>query len=221
MSMSMFEVTRRPHAYNVAGGFVHDRGIESGNRVEHELPRHEKIRFRRDEIADLATLPSAAGLRSRADPAEATGAQARRRGIAAWRSLAALIRCLVLAVLRVSMRSASSASARKGCASRPRRPSRRSPAWTSTPRSDRRASPSTASRFLALEVRDVSLKRAADGAELIDAGLRPLRGALPAAAVRQCPAVQRRALRRAHHRGGVCPTRTARTGRRRCATRKA
>ena len=32
---------------------------DTENRVERELPKHEKIRFRRNEITDLATLPSA------------------------------------------------------------------------------------------------------------------------------------------------------------------
>lgn len=33
----------------------------TGHRVDQEVPRHEKIRFRRDEITDLGTMPSAAG----------------------------------------------------------------------------------------------------------------------------------------------------------------
>lgn len=40
-------------------GFVHDEFVTTEYCLDQEEPQHEKIRFRRDEITDLATLPSA------------------------------------------------------------------------------------------------------------------------------------------------------------------
>ena len=40
-------------------GFVHDEFVTTEDCLDQEDPQHEKIRFRRDEITDLATLPSA------------------------------------------------------------------------------------------------------------------------------------------------------------------
>lgn len=40
-------------------GFVHDEFVTTEDCLDQEEPRHEKIRFRRDEITDLAKLPSA------------------------------------------------------------------------------------------------------------------------------------------------------------------
>lgn len=40
-------------------GFVHDEFVTTEDYLDQEDPQHEKIRFRRDEITDLAKLPSA------------------------------------------------------------------------------------------------------------------------------------------------------------------
>lgn len=40
-------------------GFVHDEFVTTEYCVDQEQPQHEKIRFRRDEITDLGTFPSA------------------------------------------------------------------------------------------------------------------------------------------------------------------
>lgn len=40
-------------------GFVHDEFVTTEDCLDQEDPQHEKIRFRRDEITDLAKLPSA------------------------------------------------------------------------------------------------------------------------------------------------------------------
>ena len=40
-------------------GFVHDEFVTTEDCLDQEEPQHEKIRFRRDEITDLARLPSA------------------------------------------------------------------------------------------------------------------------------------------------------------------
>lgn len=47
------------HRYNVRRGFVHDEFVTTEDCLDQEDPQHEKIRFRRDEITDLAKLPSA------------------------------------------------------------------------------------------------------------------------------------------------------------------
>jgi len=43
----------------VKRGFVHDEFVTTEYCLDQEEPQHEKIRFRRDEITDLARLPSA------------------------------------------------------------------------------------------------------------------------------------------------------------------
>ena len=53
----------RSSRYSVERGFVHDRVRTTEDCVDQEHPQHEKIKFRRDEIADLGALPSACRFR--------------------------------------------------------------------------------------------------------------------------------------------------------------
>ena len=134
--------------------------------MEHELLKHEKIRFRRDEIADLATLPSAGNF----------DAKPRRRWIpaGAWKALtyaagglAALVLILAATIYAIGVSGIGSERLRLAAEKE----------LEEFAGFDIEASVGPAritldaSRFLALEVSEVSLKNATDGRAIADAGL--------------------------------------------------
>jgi hypothetical protein len=133
--------------------------------VEHELPRHEKIRFRRGEITDLASLPSA-GIVSK--PAR-RWLPPKRAGTILLRiagGVAALVLFVFLAVYAIGVSGIGSERLRIAAEQ----------ALEQVAGVDIDASVGPARitfdgmRFLALEVRDVSLKRNADGKTIAEAG---------------------------------------------------
>lgn len=137
---------------------------DTENRVEQELPRHEKIRFRRDEITDLATLPSA-GTISR----PARGRLPKRAGkilLGIAGGAAALVLLLFAAVYAIGLSGIGSERLRVAAEK----------ALEQAAGMDIDASVGPARiafdgvRFLALEVDDVGLKRAADGKPIAEAG---------------------------------------------------
>ncbi|MBU0582130.1 MAG: DUF3971 domain-containing protein [Alphaproteobacteria bacterium] len=134
--------------------------------MDHEHLKHEKIRFRRDEITDLETLPSAGNL----DP------KPRRRWVPArlkkvvGYTLAGLVGLLVVAAVAVYAIGVSGIGSE-----RLRVAAEQGLEEFAGYDIDASVGPARitfdASRFLALEVRDVSLKNAADGSAIADAGL--------------------------------------------------
>ena len=174
---------------------------DTENRVEHELPKHEKIRFRRDEITDLAS--SSVGRRPNRSLPGATDWFPKT----CWndrfaRSPAASPRwsCSHIVALYAIGLSGIGSERLRVEAEKALEAGR--PASMSTPRSDRRASPSTASRFLALEVRDVSLKRMPAARRSPQAGSVRFGVRLLPLLSGDVRGVQRQPLRRAHHGGG-------------------
>ncbi len=135
-------------------------GTEVG--LEHEAPRHEKIRFRRDEIADLGTLPSAAMPGS--GPAKF---RRRRRGRAVALGLVA-----VAAIPLIAMSAAFAVGALGIGSERLRREAERAIEALAGPGFDAEAGPVQLtfdpSRLLSLEVRDIALQRAR-GEKLLEA----------------------------------------------------
>ena len=134
--------------------------------MDHELLKHEKIRFRRDEITDLETLPSAGNL----DP------KPRRRWVPArlkkgvGYTVASLFCMLVLAAGAIYAIGVSGIGSE-----RLRLAAEQGLEEFAGYDIDASVGPARitfdASRFLALEVHDVSLKNAADGSAIADAGL--------------------------------------------------
>ena len=132
--------------------------------MEHELPRHEKIKFRRDEITDLASLPSAGtepeAARQLASPTRPhdPASHRRRRGCAGPACPSRGLRDRRFGIgserLRVAAEQALEQVAGVDI--------------------DAAVGPARITfdsmRFLALEVRDVSLKRTADGKAIAEAG---------------------------------------------------
>lgn len=74
----------------------------TGHRVGQEVLRHEKIRFRRDEITDLGAMPSAAGLELNPPPSKW-----RRAGHCALAAVAVVGSLLLLAIIAVEALSYS------------------------------------------------------------------------------------------------------------------
>ena len=133
--------------------------------MEHELLRHEKIRFRRDEITDLGTFPSAC---LDAEPARpGLSKRVRKILLGAVAGMASLAILVVLAIYAVGVSGIGSERLRVEAEN----------ALEKVAGFDIDASVGPARitfdgfSFLALEVRDVSLKRAADGVAIVDAGL--------------------------------------------------
>lgn len=132
--------------------------------MEHVVPKHEKIRFKPHEITDLAAYPSAAGLDPKLTRRRRPG---RWRlwlvgagGVAATLALAVVVAVYAIGVmgfgnerLRVEAEKALKAVAGPGMVASV------GPAAISL----------DPSRLLALEVRDVRLRRADDGARVVDA----------------------------------------------------
>lgn len=134
--------------------------------MERDSPRHEKIRFRRDEITDLATLPSCAGL----DPdlfKRSRWSRARRAALAILAGVGSLIALAVAGVIIVSVFGIGSERLRLEAEK----------AIEAIAGVDIVAAVGPArltldgSHFLAVEARDVSFKNASDGADIIDAGV--------------------------------------------------
>jgi len=137
--------------------------LETEVVLEHEPPRHEKIRFRRDEIADLAALPSAVG----PDPTEA-GSRRWRRGGGIALGIVGVAVALPLLVIAVIV-----AMAQLGIGSeRLRLEAERAFQAFARPGMDAFAGPARLvfdpTRLLALEVRDLGVQRA-PGEKLLDA----------------------------------------------------
>lgn len=134
------------------------------NRLEQELPRHEKIRFRRDEITDLASLPSAG------TPPRPVRAWLPKRagrvlvGIAG--GLAALVLLAWIAVYAIGASGIGSERLRVAAEQALKQ--------AAGVEVDATVGPARIAfdgmRFLALQVDDVSLKRAADGKPIAEAG---------------------------------------------------
>jgi hypothetical protein len=133
--------------------------------VDHKVPKHEKIRFRRHEITDLSAFPSAEGQdfgKPRQDIARRCG----RFALAAGAVLATVFGVLAAIVFVIGYSGMGSERLRAEAEK----------AIETFAGVDVTASMGPAgvsvdgSRLVALEVRDVSVK-AADGAPIIDAGL--------------------------------------------------
>jgi hypothetical protein len=138
---------------------------DTESRVKHEPPRHEKIRFRRDEITDLATLPSAGAevkpTRQRRLPKRAGAIILRIAGGAA-----ALVLLVFLAIYAIGVSGIGS--------ERLRIAAEQALEEVAGVDIDAAVGPARITfdgmRFLAIEVRDVSLKRNADGKAIAQAG---------------------------------------------------
>lgn len=134
--------------------------------MEHESPRHEKIRFRRDEITDLGTFPSAANL----DPKPARSWLPRRARKILLGLLGGLASLVVLAALAIYAIGASGIGSE-----RLRLEAEKALEEFAGIDIDASVGPARITfdglRFLALEVRDVSLKGAEDGLAIADARL--------------------------------------------------
>ncbi|MDQ2704501.1 MAG: hypothetical protein M3Y43_05020, partial [Pseudomonadota bacterium] len=133
--------------------------------MERELPKHEKIRFRRDEITDLATLPSAGTM---AEPARQwrlpRGAGTILLRVAG--GTAAFVLLVLIAVYAIGASGIGSERLRIAAEEALKQ--------VAGIDIDATVGPARITfdgiRFLALEVRDVSLKRNADGREIAQAG---------------------------------------------------
>ena len=134
--------------------------------MEHELPRHEKIRFRRDEITDLGTFPSAASL----DPKPARSWLPGRARKILLGVLAGAVSLVVLAALAIYAIGISGIGSE-----RLRFEAEKALEEFAGVDIDASVGPARITfdglPFLALEVRDVGLKRAGDGLAIADAGL--------------------------------------------------
>ena len=134
--------------------------------MERELPKHEKIRFRRDEITDLGAFPSAAD----PDPAPRRRwlpVRARRILLATFAGAAGLVLLLVIAVYAIGVSGIGSEQLRVAA----ERNLEKFAGFDITASVGPARITFDASRFLALEVRDVSLKHASDGSAIADAGV--------------------------------------------------
>jgi len=137
---------------------------DTDNRLEQELPRHEKIRFRRGEIADLATLPSAG-----TESTPARKSLPKRAGKIFLRvagGVAALVLLFFIAVYAIGLTGIGSERLRVAA--------EQALEQAAGLDIDAAVGPARIAfdgmRFLALEVDDVSLKRAADGKPIAEAG---------------------------------------------------
>ncbi len=133
--------------------------------MEHELPKHEKIRFRRDEITDLGTFPSA----SMPDPRSSRPWLPARAKKALLVGLAGFLGVALLCTIAIYAIGASGIGSE-----RLRIAAERSLEEAAGVDIDASVGPARitfdVARFLALEVRDVSLKFASDGRSIADAG---------------------------------------------------
>ena len=134
--------------------------------MQHELPRHEKIRFRRDEITDLGAFPSALD----ADPRPRRQWLPRRAKKALLAFVAGMVSLVVLAAAAVYAIGASGWGSERLRIEAERGLEQFAGVDVDVSMGSARIT-LDASRFLALEVRDVSLKNAADGAAVVEAGL--------------------------------------------------
>ena len=137
---------------------------DTENRVEHELPRHEKIKFRRGEITDLASLPSAG---TESEPARNWLPQrARTILLRIAGGAAALVLLALLAIYAIGASGIGSERLRVAA--------EQALEQVAGVDIDAAVGPARITfdgmRFLALEVRDVSLKRTADGKAIAEAG---------------------------------------------------
>jgi hypothetical protein len=137
---------------------------DTENRVEHELPRHEKIKFRRGEITDLASLPSAG-----TEPETARNWLPQRARTILLRSAGGAAALVLLALLAIYAVGASGIGSE-----RLRVAAEQALEQVAGVDIDAAVGPARITfdsmRFLALEVRDVSLKRTADGKAIAEAG---------------------------------------------------
>lgn len=163
--MPLIGLHERPQGYSVTAGVVYGADARyTENRVEHEHPRHEKIRFRRDEITDLATLPSAAVATRPARQwlPKRTGTILLRVAGAA----AALVLLVLAAIYAIGVSGIGS--------ERLRIAAEKALEDAAGIELDASVGPARITldggRFLALEVRDVSLKRTSDGKAIAEAG---------------------------------------------------
>jgi hypothetical protein len=138
---------------------------DTESRVEHEPIRHEKIKFRRDEITDLATLPSAAALASK--PAgEWLPKRAGKILLGITGGGALLVLTAILGLYAIGLSGIGSERLRVAAEA----------ALEDVAGVDVDASMGPVRitfdgmRFLALEVRDVGMKRARDGHAIAEAG---------------------------------------------------
>lgn len=152
----------RPQRYSVEPGFVHDRIRETEDWVVQEQRRHEKIKFRREEIADLSTMPSAC-------PVPPLGRARIRRGRRILLKLVLAVACLfallAAAVYLIDVSGIGSERLRETAERAIERVAGMDVDITLGPT---RITLDGAS-FLALEVRDVELKKP-DGAPMVKAG---------------------------------------------------
>ena len=137
---------------------------DTENRVEHELPRHEKIKFRRDEITDLASLPSAG---TPSEPARnRLPRRARTMLLRIAGAAAALVLLTLLAIYAIGASGIGSERLRVAA--------EQALEQVAGVDIDAAVGPARITfdsmQFLALEVRDVSLKRTADGKVIAEAG---------------------------------------------------
>ena len=137
---------------------------DTENRVEHELPRHEKIKFRRGEITDLASLPSAG-----TEPETARNWLPQRARTILLRIAGGAAALVLLALLAIYALGASGIGSE-----RLRVAAEQALEQVAGVDIDAAVGPARITfdsmRFLALEVRDVSLKRTADGKAIAEAG---------------------------------------------------
>ncbi|NGN39614.1 DUF3971 domain-containing protein [Mesorhizobium sp. CGMCC 1.15528] len=133
--------------------------------MDHKVPKHEKIRFRRHEITDLSAFPSAEG-QDFGKPRQNIARRCGRLALAAGAVLATVLAVLAAIVFAIGYSGMGSERLRAEAEK----------AIETFAGVDVTASMGPAgvsvdgSRLVALEVRDVSVK-AADGAPIIDAGL--------------------------------------------------
>ncbi|MEP9389331.1 AsmA-like C-terminal region-containing protein [Mesorhizobium sp. KR9-304] len=132
--------------------------------MEHELPKHEKIRFRRDEITDLARYPSAG---TEARPARQwLPKNARKTLLFTLGGLASLVLVAMLALYALGASGIGSERLRIAAEEALERAGGLDV--------DASVGPARITldgmRFLAIEVRDVSLKRTSDGKAIAQAG---------------------------------------------------
>lgn len=134
--------------------------------MEHELPKHEKIRFRRDEITDLGTFPSATRPESR--PSRPwLSVRAKKVLLTSLGGL--IVSALLVAVAIYAIGVSGIGSERLRIVAEESLEKVAGVDITASVGPARITF--DASRFVALEVRDVSLKFAADGRAIADAGL--------------------------------------------------
>ena len=136
-----------------------------GNPLKQELPRHEKIRFRREEITDLATYPSAANDEHAVRP-PSVGRRARKIVVRFAATVAAIVLFVAGAIAIVQFTGIGSERLRVAA--------ERALQQASGPNMRASVGPARVifggSSLLAAEVRDVKLTRAEDDAPVAEVG---------------------------------------------------